>query len=105
MRILAIYSLAPGIGIQASIVDFIAVVPVIFLIVMIPIYGGGLGVQEGAFFLILGMIGISAESAFTMSVISRGLTWITLLPGTILFMVNGLVAKAPIVQSSRVLEK
>lgn len=93
LRILATYALAIAVQANVSIMDFVAIVPLIFLIIMIPISISGLGLQEGAFIFLFGLVGVSAESAFAMSIIGRSLSLISVLPGALWAMLGGLYTK------------
>lgn len=65
---IAIFILTRATGINIPALNIIAILPVIILISSLPISIGGWGVREGAFIYGLGMIGVSAESAFLISV-------------------------------------
>lgn len=83
MRILSTYALILAIHSQVSILYFISIVPLIFLFAQLPISVSGLGIQEGAFIFFLGLVGVTAESAFAISVIGRAIRLITAIPGAI----------------------
>ncbi len=65
---LAVCFAARSIGLEFSVTQMIAMLPMITLISSLPIGLGGWGIREGAFVFGLGLIGIPAESAFLISV-------------------------------------
>lgn len=94
LRVVTVYTLAFGIvGAQVHLIDFVGVVPLIFLFTTLPISPSGLGVQEGVFIFFLGMVGVSTEGAFFLSLLDRGLSLISVLPGTIWLMRSGIWAR------------
>ena len=88
LRIWCAYWLALGIGASVYFLDFLSIIPLIRLIGMLPVSANGLGVEEGAYIYFFGMVGISAENAFVISMLGRFLTLVTTLPGALLFMLN-----------------
>lgn len=78
-----------AIGIDAAFTTWLIVVPIVSFITMLPISVAGLGVAEIGFIHLLGLVGIPAEQAFTLS-ISIFLTGIVAsLPGALLYMRGG----------------
>ncbi len=65
---LAVCFAARSIGLEFSVAQMIAMLPMITLISSLPIGLGGWGIREGAFVFGLGLIGIPTESAFLISV-------------------------------------
>ena len=62
---------ATAIGLDLPFVYLIIFVPIISAATQIPASAGGIGVREVAHVLLLGTIGVEAESAFAVSI----LTW------------------------------
>ena len=67
IRVVTIYITARAFDIDADIVTFFIVVPITVIIIMIPISVGGLGVREGAFVSLFGLMGISVNQSFLIS--------------------------------------
>jgi uncharacterized membrane protein YbhN (UPF0104 family) len=67
MSILSMYVIALGLGQQASIIYYFIFFPIITVVSTLPISISGLGVREGSFVLLFGIIGISPEMATAMS--------------------------------------
>ncbi len=67
MSLFSMYVIALGIGQQASIIYYFIFFPIITTVSTVPISISGLGVREGAFVLLFGIIGMSSEMATAMS--------------------------------------
>jgi uncharacterized protein (TIRG00374 family) len=65
---MAVYSLMVMSGIELTLLQLMTVLPVICFVAALPISIGGWGVREGAFVYGLGLLGISMENAFLISV-------------------------------------
>ena len=74
-----------GLGIQLPLMTFVVIVPIIFLIALIPISIGGLGVREAAFVSLLGLVEVKAEAAFTLSLLLYVISILTTLPGAFFY--------------------
>ena len=70
---------------EASAIELFVVVPVILLIGAIPITPGGLGLQEGAFFVLLQGIGATAPQALGIGLILRAKSYLLALIGGVIF--------------------
>jgi uncharacterized protein (TIRG00374 family) len=82
LRILSVYTLALAVGAPGTLLEYAVVSPIMFLMVMVP--AGQIEpivLEQGVFIVMLGLIGVSGESAFAMSVINRVLLVATALPG------------------------
>jgi uncharacterized membrane protein YbhN (UPF0104 family) len=64
----AVYSLIVMSGIDLGFLQLMTVLPIICFIAALPISIGGWGVREGAFVYGLGLLGISMENAFMISI-------------------------------------
>jgi len=67
---------------------FLAVMPVIWVIMMVPISIAGLGVREGAFILFFVQQGVTTESALLLSLLFLGLSLVLALVGGIIYGVG-----------------
>jgi len=81
LRVACTIVVAWALGVHLPIATFVAIVPIIFLIVLLPISVGGLGVRETAFVSTFALVGVSAESAFTLSLLLYLISMLTTLPG------------------------
>lgn len=68
LRIGVLASLAAGLGLDISFATLFAFTPVALLTAMVPISIGGWGVREVTFVYFLGMAGIDAEAALSLSI-------------------------------------
>jgi uncharacterized protein (TIRG00374 family) len=90
-RIFFFVALAYGLGVPLGLADAFVLVPPIWFILMLPITVSGLGVQEGAFVLLLGRVGVDPTAAFGISIASRIITLAVHLPAPALFLRYGLL--------------
>jgi uncharacterized protein (TIRG00374 family) len=58
-------------GIHASMLDLLALVPVILLVALVPISVGGIGVMEWAYVYCLGLAGVSPAGALAIALLLR----------------------------------
>jgi glycosyltransferase 2 family protein len=85
---LCLYLLAVAIGLQVSLLEFLALMPVVLLIVNIPISIGGWGVREGVMVGVLGLVGVSDDGAFMLSVLFGVGTLILSIPGGLIWLAS-----------------
>jgi hypothetical protein len=71
-------------GLQVSLVLFMATIPIVFLIGRIPVSLGGIGVVESSFVILAGRIGLGATEAFSLALLAEVLLLVSLLPGALL---------------------
>ena len=83
---LAVYLLALGLGIAVSVADCLALVPAVIFIMLLPISVAGWGVREGAMVVAFGLVGVSAEAAFALSVLFGLIVVAIALPGALSWM-------------------
>ena len=85
-----------ALGINVDVITFILVVPVIFLIALIPISFAGWGLREAGAVWLFGMVGITSEGALAMSICFGLLLIVAGLPGLfiLLFYRSSLVKKS-----------
>jgi hypothetical protein len=62
---------------------------------LLPVSVGYLGVQEGAFVVLLGLAGIETSAAFGLSILFRLVDLLVYLPGVVLFFTHGLHSLKP----------
>lgn len=81
LRILSMYTMALAVGAPGSLAEYAVLTPIMFLMFMAPIPVAAIGLEQGVFIVMLGLIGVQAEAAFAMSVVNRVLLTISVLPG------------------------
>lgn len=86
LTILSIYSITLGIGQRPPFLVLFVFVPIIITVTMVPISISGLGLREGAFVLLFGLIGIPAEASTTISLLWFLSIATATLPGLALYL-------------------
>jgi uncharacterized membrane protein YbhN (UPF0104 family) len=69
LGMIAVAQLGAGLGIDLPLAFYIACLPLITLLTLVPITFNGVGVREGAFVYFLGLKGIGAEAAMTLGLL------------------------------------
>jgi uncharacterized protein (TIRG00374 family) len=70
-NVVAMYFFARAGNVEISLINLSFIVPMVFLIVMIPISVNGLGLQEGTFFFYFNVLGIDSSSALLIALLPR----------------------------------
>jgi uncharacterized protein (TIRG00374 family) len=89
-RVVTVYVLAKAMGVPLWFWDATVLVPVVLFISMLPVSISSIGVQEGAFVVLLRLVGIGSSAAVGLSLLSRLVTFIADAPGLFMFMRRGL---------------
>jgi uncharacterized membrane protein YbhN (UPF0104 family) len=77
----SIYLAARALGVEVSVADVMAAVPLALLIATLPISINGWGLREGAMVALLGLTGMAADKAFALSVMFGAAQFVAVLPG------------------------
>jgi len=77
-----------ALGVHASILAFVLVVPVVFLITLIPVSFAGWGIREVGAVLMFNLVGVGKEVALAMSVSFGLLLIVAGLPGLFIWMLK-----------------
>jgi hypothetical protein len=85
LRIVQAYFLGAGLGIAAPLSAYFAFVPLILLVMLLPITFNGIGTSQAAFVWFFTRAGVSAASAFALSVLFVALGVVGNLPGAVLY--------------------
>lgn len=86
LQLLIVFAIAVSLGVDVQTIIFFAAAAVQTLFLRIPIAPDGWGTGELAAIGVFGLIGISAATAFTLSVVHRFLGVAAVLPGVLLFI-------------------
>jgi hypothetical protein len=89
-----------GLGIDVSLLEMLIVVPIIILATRMPISIDGLGVQEGLYVALFGLVGVSASEAFLMSTMMRVIELLAALPWGIHYLSRGRQKTLPVTRPS-----
>jgi uncharacterized protein (TIRG00374 family) len=95
VRLLFAKALTLACGVDVAFVDLLLVIPILWIVVMLPITVGGIGLQEAGYVTLMGLLGISPAVAVSMSLIEHVVSRAVSLPGA-LFLgdVTGTTPKA-----------
>ena len=80
------YLVARGMHIPISMIDCLALVPIVLLVTLVPVSIGGWGVRETAMIIVFGWVGVPDESALALSVTLGGLVLAASLPGGVVWL-------------------
>ncbi len=97
--LLAAYMLA---WYNAPIVDLFITLPIILIVSAIPLTPNGLGLQEGAFFVILQSLGASAEQALGIALLLRTKLYILGLLGGIIYLKEYLIKSRSLASAEKI---
>lgn len=93
IRVLITYSGSLSMNQRIDIVYFFILVPIIILATLLPVSVGGIGVREGAFVFFFSQVGMTATEAFTLSLLLYAVSMVTILPGGVIYVMEGIAVK------------
>src|SRR5262249_45861999 len=85
LRIIQAYFLGSGLGIAVPPATYLAFVPLILLVMLLPVTFNGIGTSQAAFVWFFGRAGVAAPAAFALSVLFVALGVVGNLPGGLLY--------------------
>jgi uncharacterized protein (TIRG00374 family) len=88
LRVLEAWTLGLALGLPAGLGAYIAFVPLILLVMLLPITVNGIGTSQAAFVWLFARAGIDAAPAFALSVLFLTLGIVGNLPGAVLYAVG-----------------
>ncbi|HSK08465.1 MAG TPA: lysylphosphatidylglycerol synthase transmembrane domain-containing protein [Vicinamibacterales bacterium] len=88
-------AVAHALGIPISLWHLAVLVPVSFLVQMLPVSMNGFGVREATFSFYFGRLGLPIESAMALSLLATGLTMFLSLLGAGVYVARGRTRKPP----------
>ncbi len=91
IRIYFVWVLASAVGLDLSLLKLTIVIPILWLIVMLPITIGGIGVQDAGYVALMAFIGVPAALAVSISLLEHVIVRIVSLPGA--FFVGNMAIK------------
>jgi uncharacterized membrane protein YbhN (UPF0104 family) len=83
------YAVARSMGITVPIFDLAVIVPVSFVVQMLPVSLNGLGVREATFRIYFAQIGLPAASALAVSLMGAALVMLFSLSGAVAYLLRG----------------
>jgi glycosyltransferase 2 family protein len=90
-RILFAKSLALACAVNVPFGDLLLIIPILWIIVMLPITIGGLGVQDAGYVALMALVGVSAPVAVGMSLLEHLISRAVSLPGA--FLIDSMSSK------------
>lgn len=94
LRVIQAWMLGRSLGIAAGIGAYLAFVPVILLVMLLPITINGLGVSQWGFQTLFGRVGTPAPQALALSILFVALGIVGNLPGAVLYLFRPKAARA-----------
>lgn len=88
LRVVQAWMLGLSLGIAAPLTAYVAFIPVIVLVMLLPVTMNGLGTGQLAFVWMFRLAGVGAAEAFALSVLFAGLGIVGNLPGALLYAVG-----------------
>ena len=88
-RVLAIYASGRAVGIHLSVLPYVVLGPLLFLVMLVPFTVNGLGVREAFFVSFLGRLGIGSDAAFACGFLFFIMTILLALPGLAILLWEG----------------
>jgi uncharacterized protein (TIRG00374 family) len=86
VRVIAIWLCGKAVGVDESILVYVILGPLLFLVMMVPFTINGLGVREAFFVAFLGRFGVDADAAFATGFLFYAVTIATSLPGAFILL-------------------
>ncbi len=86
--IVVVWLLAQSIGVTASFSTFLIFIPLINLTLMVPLTISGLGLREGAYYLLFSQVGLPAEMSITLSLMNYLGYLLAGLPGALFYTLH-----------------
>ncbi len=91
IRILFAKAVALACGVDLSFANLLLVIPILWIVMMLPITVGGIGVQEASYIGLMSLFGVDAAVAVSMSLIEHVVVHASTLPGV--FFIGDLTSK------------
>lgn len=86
VRIVSIWLCGEAVGLDLSLLVYVILGPLLFLVMMVPFTINGLGVREAFFVAFLGRFGVDADAAFATGFLFYAVTIATSLPGALILL-------------------
>ncbi|MEX0729685.1 MAG: lysylphosphatidylglycerol synthase transmembrane domain-containing protein [Aquisalimonadaceae bacterium] len=95
LRVLGVYAIGLSMDPGFVLVYCLIFVPIIVTLAMIPVSVGGIGVREGSFVYLFSQVGMPTSDAFTLAVLVYLVGIVSLLPGGVIYALEGMAAARP----------
>lgn len=88
VRCLVFMSIFIGLGSQVAMIHYFIYVPLVFILMLVPISIGGLGVRESALFAFFGPLGLSIATCTVAGLMFHALQLVMIIPGLVIFLLR-----------------
>jgi len=95
LRIVQAYLLGLAVGITQPLSTYVAFIPLILLVMLLPVTVNGLGTSQAAFVWFFGQAGVGRAEAFALSILFVALGIVGNLPGGLLYAWKGMGPARP----------
>jgi uncharacterized protein (TIRG00374 family) len=95
-RVLAIYASGRAVGIHLSVLPYVVLGPLLFLVMLVPFTVNGIGVREAFFVSFLGKLSIDHDHAFACGFLFFVMTILLALPGVVVVIWENVFGRAPV---------
>jgi glycosyltransferase 2 family protein len=92
-RVVGIYASGRAVGIHLSLLPYIVLGPLLFLVMLIPFTVNGIGVREAFFVSFLGNLGVNPDAAFACGFLFFVMTVLLALPGVAVILWEGVFTR------------
>ncbi|MGN6799143.1 MAG: lysylphosphatidylglycerol synthase domain-containing protein, partial [Gaiellaceae bacterium] len=96
VRVLGIYASGRAVGIQLSVLPYIVLGPLLFLVMLIPFTVNGIGVREAFFVSFLGKLSVDHDHAFACGFLFFVATILLALPGVAIVLWENVFGRTPV---------
>jgi uncharacterized protein (TIRG00374 family) len=95
-RVVAIYASGRAVGIDLSLLPYVVLGPLLFLVMLVPFTVNGIGVREAFFVSFLGKLGIDHDHAFACGFLFFVMTILLALPGVAIVIWENVFGRTPV---------
>ncbi len=88
IRIVIFFTIFLSLGVHPEFLLFMIFIPLLFIVMLMPVSIGGLGIREGALYLFFKQSGVSLETCTAAGLSFHFLQLISLLPGVFLYLLK-----------------
>jgi uncharacterized protein (TIRG00374 family) len=95
-RVVAIYASGRAVGIDLSLLPYVVLGPLLFLVMLVPFTVNGIGVREAFFVSFLGKLGVDHDHAFACGFLFFVMTILLALPGVAIVLWENVFGRTPV---------
>jgi uncharacterized membrane protein YbhN (UPF0104 family) len=95
-RVVAIYASGRAVGIDLSLLPYVVLGPLLFLVMLVPFTVNGIGVREAFFVSFLGKLSVDHDHAFACGFLFFVMTILLALPGVAIVVWENVFGRTPV---------